>query len=52
MHSYGGPKDFTKSYLKLNANIFFSLSLGWMNRNDIAENIPIENLIIETDSPY
>lgn len=28
MHSYGGNKEMTKKYLKLHANIFFSLSFG------------------------
>lgn len=28
MHSYNGSKEITESLLKLNANFYFSLSLG------------------------
>lgn len=85
MHSYGGNKQITKDYLKLNANIYFSVSLGiikviikltyihkylkniyifnkklkqkyclriFNQRTDALPIIPMNKLLIETDSPY
>ncbi len=31
MHSYGGNSDFTKGYLKLHANFYFSMCLNSLN---------------------
>ena len=52
MHSYNGSKEFTTSYNKLNASIYFSLSLSVFNKPDILEYIPMDKLLLETDSPY
>ena len=55
MHCFTGTKKFAENLLELNA--FFSASgiITFKNSNDLQEtfkNIPLEKLLIETDSPY
>jgi Tat protein secretion system quality control protein TatD with DNase activity len=51
MHSYGGSKEITQSLLKINnLPIYFSLSLK--RSEELCKTIPIERLLLETDSPY
>ena len=59
MHSYIGSKEIAQSLLKLNENFYFSLSLGILNvyiyynqKLEMLDYIPIDNLILETDSPH
>jgi len=51
MHSYGGSKEITQALLKLESlPIYFSLSLK--RTEELCQIIPIERLLLETDSPY
>ena len=55
MHCFTGTKKFAEKLLELNT--FFSASgiITFKNSNDLQEtfkNIPLEKLLIETDSPY
>ena len=55
MHCFTGSLDFSKKLLSLNA--FFSASgiITFKNSIDLQntfKNIPLEKLLIETDSPY
>jgi len=50
MHSYGGSVEITKALLKLNLNIYFSLSLK--RSVELCSVIPLERLLLETDAPY
>jgi len=52
MHSYAGNSDITKKFLKLNANFYFSFSTLSIKRKCPFQVIPMENIVIETDSPY
>ena len=55
MHCFTGSKDFAKKLLTLNA--FFSASgiITFKNSTELQDtfkNIPLEKLLIETDSPF
>ena len=54
MHSYSGTTEIMKSLLKLSNKIYFSFSLGIINsiNNTNIDNIPLDNILVETDSPY
>lgn len=52
LHSYAGKEEMTKRILGLNANFYFSFSLMAAKKDENFKNIPLDNLLIETDSPY
>mmetsp|Transcript_16833 Transcript_16833/g.14732 ORF Transcript_16833/g.14732 Transcript_16833/m.14732 type:complete len:102 (+) Transcript_16833:320-625(+) len=52
LHSYAGKIESTKRLLKLNANIYFSFSLMASKKPENFDGIPLDNLVLETDSPY
>ena len=54
MHSYSGPPEIMNSLLKLNKNIYFSFSLGIVSSSnkECLKMVPLENILVETDSPY
>ena len=55
MHCFTGSKQFAKKLLDLNAYISVSGIITFKNSNSLSEAIsavPIENLLVETDSPY
>jgi len=55
MHCFTGSKDFLKKLLDLNFYISVSGIITFEKANDLADTvslIPIEKLLVETDSPY
>ena len=55
IHCFTGSKDFAKKLLDLNCFISVSGIITFKKSNELADtvsSIPIENLLIETDSPY
>ncbi len=55
MHCFTGSKDFAKKLLKLNAHFSASGIITFKNSEKLQETfnfIPLEKLLIETDSPY
>ena len=55
IHCFTGSKSFSKKLLDLNCYISLSGIITFKNSNDLIEtvsDIPIENLLVETDSPY
>jgi len=55
MHCFTGTKDFAKKLIDINCHISFSGIITFKNSADLvdtARSIPIENLLVETDSPY
>ena len=55
MHCFTGSKDFAKKLIDLNCYISVSGIITFENSTDLADAvslIPIENLLVETDSPY
>jgi len=55
IHCFTGSKDFATKLLDLNCYISISGIITFKNSNELAQtvsNIPIENLLVETDSPY
>tara|TARA_S200000501_G_C20849314_1_gene755015 strand:+ start:1991 stop:2749 length:759 start_codon:yes stop_codon:yes gene_type:complete len=55
MHCFTGSKKFSKDLLDLNAYFSASGIITFKNSSELAEtfkSIPIDNLLIETDSPY
>jgi len=55
MHCFTGSKDFANKLLDLNCYISVSGIITFKNSNELADtvsSIPMENLLVETDSPY
>ena len=55
MHCYGGSLESATEYIKMGLFISFSGSLTFKNTpvlSRVAENIPLDSILIETDSPY
>ena len=55
MHCFTGSKDFAKKLIDLNCYISVSGIITFKNSSkldDTISSIPIENLLVETDSPY
>jgi len=55
IHSFTGSKDFAKKLIDLNCYISVSGIITFKNStelDDTISSIPIENLLVETDSPY
>ncbi len=55
IHCFTGSKSFAKKLLDLNSYISISGIITFKNSNELAHTvstIPIENLLVETDSPY
>ena len=55
MHCFTGSKDFAKKLIDLNCYISVSGIITFKNSAELADtvsSIPIENLLVETDSPY
>ncbi len=55
MHCFTGSKTFAKKLIDLNAYFSVSGIITFKNSNilsDVISSIPIENLLVETDSPY
>ena len=55
MHCFTGSKDFAKKLIDLNFSISVSGIITFKKSEDLAitiSSIPIENLLVETDSPY
>ena len=55
MHCFTGSKDFAKKLIDLNCYISVSGIITFKNStelDDTISSIPIENLLVETDSPY
>ncbi len=55
IHCFTGSNDFAKKLIKLNSYISISGIITFSKSNELEEavkNIPIENLLVETDSPY
>ena len=55
MHCFTGSKEYAKKLLDLGAFISFSGIITFKNSLDLLEtvnSIPIDRLLIETDSPY
>lgn len=55
IHCFTGSKEFAKKLLNINCYISVSGIITFSNSNELAEtvsNIPINNLLVETDSPY
>ena len=55
MHCFTGTKDFAKRLVDLNFSISVSGIITFKKADDLAvtiSSIPIENLLVETDSPY
>ena len=55
MHCFAGSKDFAKKLLDINCYISVSGIITFKNSTELSEtisSIPIENLLVETDSPY
>ena len=55
LHCFTGSKDFAKKLLDLNCYISVSGIITFNKSDELADTIssvPIENLLVETDSPY
>ena len=55
IHCFTGSKDFAKKLIDINCYISVSGIITFQNSSELAgavSTIPIENLLIETDSPY
>ena len=55
MHCFTGSKDFAKKLIDINCYISVSGIITFKNSTELADtvsSIPIENLLVETDSPY
>jgi len=55
MHCFTGSKDFAKKLIDINCYISVSGIITFKNSTELANtvsSIPIENLLVETDSPY
>ena len=55
IHCFSGSKDFAKKLLDINCYVSVSGIITFKNSNELADTaalIPIENLLVETDSPY
>ena len=55
MHCYGGSLESANEYIKMGLYISFSGSLTFKNTpilTRVAANIPLDRILIETDSPY
>ena len=55
MHCFTGSKDFAKKLIDINCYISVSGIITFKNSMELADtvsSIPIENLLVETDSPY
>ena len=55
IHCFTGSKDFAKKLLDIDSYISISGIITFKNVNDLVDTvsyIPIENLLVETDSPY
>ena len=55
IHCFTGTKDFAKKLVDLNFYISVSGIITFKKTNDLTEavsSVPIENLLVETDSPY
>ena len=55
IHCFTGSKDFAKKLIDINCYISVSGIITFKNSmelNDTVSSIPIENLLVETDSPY
>ena len=55
MHCFTGSKDFAKKLIDINCYISVSGIITFKNSIDLADTvntIPINNLLVETDSPY
>ena len=55
IHCFTGSKDFARKLLDINCYISVSGIITFKNSTDLADtvsSIPIENLLVETDSPY
>ena len=55
IHCFTGSKDFAKKLIDINCYISVSGIITFKNSTDLADTvsfIPIENLLVETDSPF
>lgn len=55
MHSYSGSLEMALEYIKLNFYISFSGPITFKNAKNpknVATNIPLDKILVETDSPY
>ena len=55
IHCFTGSKNFAKKLIDMNCHISVSGVITFKNSTELAEtvsSIPIENLLVETDSPY
>lgn len=55
IHCFSGSKNFANQIINLNGMISFSGIITFKNANglrDICKDIPLSNILIETDSPY
>ena len=55
IHCFTGSREFAKKLLDINCYISVSGIITFRNSTELAEtvsNIPIEKLLVETDSPY
>ncbi|HHU17858.1 MAG: TatD family hydrolase [Anaerovoracaceae bacterium] len=55
LHCYSGSKELARQYIKLGATISIAGPVTYKNARksiEVVQEIPIEHLLIETDSPY
>ena len=54
LHSFSGSVDFLESILPYNFYFSFTGSVTFKNSNydDVIEKVPVENILLETDSPF
>ena len=55
MHCFTGSKDFAKKLIDINCYISVSGIITFKNSTELSDtisSIPIDNLLVETDSPY
>ena len=55
MHCFTGSNDFAKKLIDIDCNISVSGIITFKNSSELAQtvsNIPLNNLLVETDSPY